>query len=142
MTTITGDALVIEVEDTVPATPVWVPVNDMNRFDRNTTRSTTRQRVFMKVRAYLLRGGREYTSAISGFINLLDPGQQLIREAMDTDNTVNLRILPDGTNGIMQEFYVGRQTAGATPEPTDFQTGGWELADAEEPQAVGTGPIF
>lgn len=142
MTTITGDALVIEIEDTTPTPAVWVPVNDMNRFDRNTTRSTTRQRVFMRARAYLLRGAREFTSSISGFLNLTDPGQTMIRDAMETDAIVNLRVLPDGVNGIEQQFYVGRQTAGATPEATEMQAGGWELADAADPVMVGTGPIF
>lgn len=142
MTTVTGDSLVIEISDPTVTPAVWVPVNDMNRFDRNTTRSTTRQRVFMKARAYLLRGAREFTSAISGFKNLADPGQQMIRDAMETDVIVSLRILPDGVNGISQDFYVGRQTSGATPEPTDMQTHGWELADAADPVMVGTGPIF
>jgi hypothetical protein len=141
MPTVTGDDLIIEVQD--PAAPTtWVPVNDMNRFSRRTTRSTGRTRVFMRSRAYLTRGQREFTATVSGFLNAVDPGQVILRTAMNTDVPVTLRILPDGVNGFTQQFYVGNQSFDANPDPQAMQETGWELSDAADPVAVLLGPIL
>ena len=136
-----GSSLVIEVQDpVVPAT--WVPVNDMTRFSRRTSRSTGRTRVFMKPRPYLTRGQREMTATLTGLLNDDDAGQIILRDAMGADDPVTLRFLPDGTNGFSQQFYVNQTSGDANPDPQSLQEGGFELADAADPVAVGTGPIF
>lgn len=140
MPTETGDALVIEVETAVPGT--FVPVNDMNRFSRRTNRSTSRTRVFMRARPYTTRSAREWTATLSGYLNTDDAGQQLLRAGINTDVPVRLRILPDGVNGWEQEFYVGTSGHDANPDPTAMQEVSYELADAGDPVAVGTGPIL
>jgi hypothetical protein len=138
---VTGDEVVIEIED--PATPAtFLPVNDLNRFSRRTTRSTTRTRVFMRANPYVNRGAREFTVTISGFLSIGDPGQDALRAAMNTDVPVKLKVMPDGVNGFTQDFYVGNQGADASPDPTALQEVSWELAEAAAPVAVGTGPIL
>jgi hypothetical protein len=137
---VNGSDLVIEVESDTPGS--FIPVNDMNRFSRRTTRSVTRTRVFMRLTPYTNRGTPEYTATISGFLNDDDPGQVRLREAMNTDVPVTLRILPDGVNGFTQAFYIGNQTADANPDPGNMHEHGWELTDAGPPVAVLLGPIL
>lgn len=137
-----GDELVIEVKDTTTTPATYVPVNDMNRFSRRTTRATGRQRVFMRTTPRTTRGAREWTSTLSGFLNTDDPGQDIIRLAMETDVPITLKIMPDGVNGFSQDFYVGNQSHDANPDPQNMQEGGWELTDASDPVIVGTGPIL
>jgi hypothetical protein len=137
----TGDKIVIEVE-TTDGGGVYVPVNDMNRFSRRNTRGATRTRVFMRARPYLTRGQRETTATISGLLNTTDTGQGLLRTAMNTDVPIRLRILPDGTNGFIQQFYVNNTGNDATPDPADMQDASFELSDAADPVVVGTGPVL
>lgn len=141
MPVVTGDEVVLEVA-TNAAPTVFLPVNDMNRFSRRTTRSTSRTRVFMRALAYVNRGAPEYATTISGFLNTDDPGQDALRDAMNTDVPVILKVMPDGTNGFTQAFYVGNQGADANPDPTAMQEVSWELAEAAAPVIVGTGPIL
>lgn len=141
MPTVQGDELVIEVQDPlVPAT--WVPINDANRFSRRTARTTTKTRVFMRATPYVNRSQRESTATLSGFVNTDDPGQQILRDAMEADTIVKIRVLPDGVNGFSQDFYVNNQGADANPEPQNMQECSWELIDAADPVQVLTGPIL
>lgn len=141
MPTVQGDELVIEVaEKTAPT--VFVPVNEMNRFSRRTARSTTKTRVFMNPNPKVSRTARDTTATLSGFVDTDDPGQQILRDAMESDLTVILRVLPDGVNGFTQEFYLNNQGADANPEPQNGQECSWELTDAAAPAIVLTGPIL
>jgi hypothetical protein len=129
------------VED--PGTPgTYIPVNEMNRFSRRTGRSTSRTPVFMRARPHTTRSAREFTATISGFLNDTDPGQEIIRDAMNADTTVKLRVLPDGVNGFTQDFYVGNQTYDASADASAMQEAGWELTDASDPALVLLGPIL
>lgn len=141
MPTVQGDELVIEVA-TALAPTVFVPVNEMNRFSRRTARTTTKTRVFMNPNPKIARSARDVTATISGFVDTDDPGQEILRDAMATDDIITLRILPDGVNGFTQQFYLNNQGADANPEPQNGQECSWELTDAAAPVVVLTGPIL
>jgi hypothetical protein len=96
----------------------------------------------MRARPYLTRGQRETTATISGLLNTTDAGQNALRTAMNTDVPVALRILPDGTNGFIQEFYVNNAGNDATPDPADMQDASFELSEAGDPYVIGSGPVL
>lgn len=134
-----GSAFVVEVAPA--ATPTaFVPVHDLNAYSKSSSRDRTTYPVFMRATPHTLVGAREIAFTLSGYLNMTDPGQQVLRDAEEGDTNVIMRILPDGTNGFTQEVMVGSRTHDADPEA--FQEVTFELSAADDPVVVGTGPII
>lgn len=134
-----GADLVVNVED--PGSPgTYVPVNDMNSYNKNSSRDRTTYPVFMRTIPHTLVAPREVSFTLSGYLAMTDPGQQILRTAEENDTVANIEVLPDGTNGFRQDVRVGTRTHDADPEA--FQEVSFEMAAADDPVQVGSGPII
>lgn len=134
-----GADLVVNVED--PGSPgTYVPVNDMNSYNKNSSRDRTAYPVFMRAVPHTLVAPREVSFTLSGYLNMTDPGQQILRAAEEADTVVSLEVLPDGTNGFRQDVRVGTRTHDADPEA--FQEVSFEMSAADVPTVVASGPII
>jgi len=133
-----GEDLVVQVAATAIGTKT--NVEGMTRYSRRKARPVTRTSVFMRPTPYVSRGQKDYGFTLSGLLILDDAGQQLIRDAESAGTSVFLTVLPDGTNGFMQEVLVGSLSHDASPDA--IQDHGWEFTGVDEPSEVGTGPII
>ena len=94
----------------------------------------------MKTTAYVIPGTRESTWTVSGFLSVGDTGQDHLRTAEEDNTTVFIKVLPDGTNGFVQEVNVGTTTHEAAPE--GLQGVSFDFGAAAEATIIGTGPIL
>ena len=114
-----------------------VPVSDINSYSYPKSRTINNFAVFQRTTAHGVPGARETSLTLSGLYSLADDGQDIIRAADEAGTTVFIELLPDGTNGIQQEFRVGSVEHSGTPEnPAEVS---FELAAAGDPTVVGTG---
>lgn len=133
-----GQDFVFEVED--PGAPgSWVPVHDMNSYSKSSSRTRSTFAVFMRPIPHTIVGAREVTWTFSGFLNMVDPGQEILRDAEEADDVVNIRVLPDGVNGFTQPVRVGSRTHDAEPE--NFQDYSFEFSAEDVATPVGAGPV-
>lgn len=136
-TPINGDVLVISASATAIGTKTQI--KGMNRYGKRKSRSINRTAVFMRAAPFVSRGTKDYGFTLSGLLIPDDAGQQMLRDAEAAGTSVFLTVLPDGTNGLMQEVLVSNLSHDGNPE--NFQDYGFELAGVDEPTIVGTGPI-
>lgn len=132
-----------EVQDYKSAAPdpkPYVPVEDMNNYDRSRTRATTSTPVFHRATPIRTKNARDITFTLSGFLNATDPGQQILRDAEAEDVDVTVRVLPDGVNGFTQLVTVGTITHRTGAE--GLQEHSFQCSATADPVVIGMGPII
>lgn len=130
-----GEDSVIIVSALIAGT--YEPVSDLNSYSYNANRNVNQFPVFQRATAHGVPAAREITLTLSGLYSQGDAGQDLIRDGEAAGTTVFIKLLPDGTNGIQQEFRVATIQHSGTPEdPADVS---FEFAAAGDPVEVGTG---
>jgi hypothetical protein len=137
-----GEDLVVNVRTgTDPdGDPIWTPVADIDSVKAGGSRNIAKKAVFMKQGQHKRPGPRDLTCSIAGSNNPTDPGQLALHQADAAGTTVEVQVLPDGTNGWEAEAYVSSLDFDASPE--EFQSIGWELEIDGVTTAVGTGPAL
>jgi hypothetical protein len=105
----------------------FVLVKDMNAYENTSDAPTEDTAVFDRAVAYSGPGVPVESFTIDGLLNPTDPGQEILRAARKDRTSVWARILPDGTNGYVQEFRVGARRHGAGAG-AGFQTHGFTLS--------------
>jgi len=137
---IQGNLFECYVEDVSTSPSTFVPIDEMNNFQRSTQRDSQSFPVFMRATAHNIPGSRVVSGTLSGFLGTGSDGQDILRDAEQNDTTVRIRILWDGTNGFEQDFKVGSTSqtvaAGATLQETSF-----ELLGDGDAAIVGSGPL-
>lgn len=137
MPVLLGEEFAIEVQ---LADNSWVEVADMNSFSHGSSRDIATFPVFQRTVPHSIPGPREQTMSVGGYLNSDDPGQARLRAASAGNLTVNIRVYWAGTtNGFTQVVRVG--STGVTVSPEGLQETTFELAAAEAPVIVGTGPL-
>lgn len=133
-----GADLQVNVED--PGSPgTFIPVHDMNAYNKNSNRDRTTYPVFQRAVPHTLVGAREIAFTLSGYLNMTDPGQNALRDAEANDTAIVVEVLPDGVNGFRQSVRVGTVTHDADPEA--FQEYSFEMSAEDTATVVGTGPV-
>jgi hypothetical protein len=133
-----GSTLKIQVSATSGG--VKTDVNGMSRWSRRASRAVTTTQVFHRTAPYRNIAPRDAGITLSGILITGDPGQTLLRDAELAGTSVFVTILPDGTNGFMQECMVASLSGDASPE--GFQENGFELTAVAAPTIVALGPIM
>jgi hypothetical protein len=134
-----GSDFEVYVLDTSVSPPSYVPVDDMNNFQRSTSRDKQTFPVFMRLTAHVIPGARGVTYTLSGFLDSGSTGQDILRAAEQNDNVVTMKFLWDGTNGFTQDVKVGSTSQNTTPE--GLQETSFELLADADPVIVGSGPL-
>lgn len=132
-----GEVLVVKVSSTSAGTKT--AVNGMNRLGKRKSRPINRTAVFMRSAPYVSRGTKEYGYTLSGLFIPDDAGQQMLRDAEAAGTSIFITVLPDGTNGGMQECLVSNLSLDANPDAHEDY--GFELSGVDEATVVGLGPI-
>lgn len=128
-----------EVE-TATGSGVYVLIGDMDTFEYSDASSLERHPTFGRTVPYATENAPEIGGTLSGFFNDTDTGQLRLRAAKRAGESVNLRILHDGTNGFRQSFRIGTIGRGASAAG-GLQAGSFELAADGDPVIVGAGPL-
>jgi len=129
----------IYVLDTSVSPDAYVPIDDMNNFQRSTSRDKQTFPVFMRAIAHVIPGARGVTYTLSGFLDSDSDGQAILFAAEQADSTVSIKVLWDGTNGFTQDVKVGSTSQNTTPE--GLQEASFELIADADPVIVGSGPL-
>lgn len=133
---IQGQDLIVKVED--PAAPgTFVAVENMNTLNKSKTRPVVTERVFGKAVPLRTEGTPDEPYTIGGFVTLADPGAKILLDAEKARTIVNVKILPDGTNGWTQKCYVHAYKYDAKPD--GYQPIAFDLVATDIAVAVGTG---
>lgn len=132
-----GELLVVSASATAIGTKTQI--KGMNRLGKRKSRPINRTSVFMRTAPYVSRGTKEFGYTLSGLLIPDDPGQQMLRDAEAAGTSVFITVMPDGTNGGMQECLVSNLSHDANPDA--HQDYGFELSGVDEATVVGLGPI-
>lgn len=129
----------IYVLDVSLSPDAYVPIDDMNNFQRSTSRDKQTFPVFMRALAHTIAGARGVTYTLSGFLDSDSDGQAILFAAEQNDTVVTIKVLWDGTNGFTQDVRVGSTSQNTTPE--GLQEASFELIADADPVVVGSGPL-
>jgi hypothetical protein len=131
-----GGDLVVSVESATPGT--YVAVQNMNSLSKSKSRSVNSQRVFGKAVPLRSESTPDEPYTVSGFLTKGDAGQDRLHAVELTRTAINIKVLPDGTNGWTQLVYVRAYKFDAKAAE-DFDAISYDFTAAAAAVAVGTG---
>ena len=126
--------------EAAPVEGVYVEVGNLTSIAKNASRNKTTQSVFNRSNAYVSYDQVVGTYTLQGLKSIGDAGQDDLDAAVDSNATMFLKILWDGTNGFTCPVKVGTKTGNGTP--ADRAQTSWELSAQDVETLVGTGPGF
>lgn len=139
---ITGDVFSIEVETAAGPPIVYSEIAEVTSYDRTTTRSSSRTRVFGRATPRVGTGARESGYTIAALLSPEDPGQAALLAAEEADLPIMVRIFADGTAaGFEQSVKVTSKRHGARAD-SDWQEITFDLTAEDDAVSVATGVII
>lgn len=135
MSELAGASLLIKVSATVGG--AGTTMADGTRYSKRGGRPTTRTAVFGSAVPRSSKGTRDVTFTLTTLQNPTDPGQAILYTAEETNASVWIHVLPDGSNGFKQECTITSNNHDADPDTTQSTT--FECTAVAARVAIGTG---
>lgn len=120
---------------------VYVVIEFMNSYSKGSDSDETRYPVFNRATPLVIAADPGESFSIGGFYDPADAGQlrAILKSRDGTD--INIRVLPDGTNGFTQLVKILRHRHEASADP-GFQLISFECVAQAAAVIQGTGPIL